>query len=109
MENETRVRRERRGRPYWETQIENWRQSGLSQAEYCRREGIVPQYFTNWKSKLSARTTAHGFVEVSRVTESEVVQRRARPYVEFRIDEDLRMYLSLGLPGFLRGLFGGAA
>lgn len=37
---------------YWKKQIEQWQQSGLSQAEFCRQNGLVKQQLSKWKVKL---------------------------------------------------------
>ena len=51
----------RQGRPrdlekrrYWRGQIEAWEGSGLSQAEYCRRQGLRPSVMRTWKHRLGA-------------------------------------------------------
>lgn len=38
-------------RRYWQGHIESWRQSGLSQAEYCRRQSLSIKTFGYWKRK----------------------------------------------------------
>lgn len=36
----------------WRGHIEEWRRSGISQAEYCRRYKLSPKLFTYWKRRL---------------------------------------------------------
>jgi hypothetical protein len=36
---------------YWLNHINQWRESGLTQAEYCRKENINYQSFSWWKIK----------------------------------------------------------
>lgn len=38
-------------RRYWQRQIESWRQSGLSQAEYCRINSLPIKNFGYWKKR----------------------------------------------------------
>ncbi len=38
---------------YWQGHIEGWRQSGLGQAEYCRRNLLSIKNFGYWKRKQS--------------------------------------------------------
>lgn len=52
-------------RAYWAGHIKAWRLSGLSQTEYCRREGLNRNLLSQWKSKLSS------------------AKRRRKPEVEF--------------------------
>lgn len=33
---------------YWESHLQRWRASGLSQAEYSRREGLRPNQLSYW-------------------------------------------------------------
>lgn len=40
-----------RGR-YWRRWLEKWEQSGLTQAEFCRRHGLKAGNFAWWKRKL---------------------------------------------------------
>ncbi len=40
---------------HWQSIIEDWRQSGLSQTEYCRQHHIKAQQFYSWKSRLKKK------------------------------------------------------
>lgn len=44
--------RTERGR-FWERHLRQWRQSGLSQAQYCRRHHLSAPTFGWWKGRLS--------------------------------------------------------
>jgi hypothetical protein len=50
-----------RGR-FWQRHLQQWRQSGLSQAQYCRQHQLRPGTFGWWKGRLSA---ANGPVQPS--------------------------------------------
>jgi len=59
----------------WIKRIQDWRNSGLSQVEYCRQENIKLHQLTHWKSKIegaeqagdkSISPAASGFTRVSR-------------------------------------------
>lgn len=45
--------RTERGR-FWQRHLQQWRQSGLSQAQYCRRHHFSAPAFGWWKGQLSA-------------------------------------------------------
>jgi hypothetical protein len=47
-------------RAHWQALLEEWRQSGLSQAEFCRRRGILPGTLAFWKHTLAAREAEAG-------------------------------------------------
>lgn len=34
--------------PQWCRHVEAWRKSGLSQADYCRQQGLNPKTFSTW-------------------------------------------------------------
>ncbi|NDV24977.1 hypothetical protein [Desulfovibrio sp. JC022] len=40
---------------YWQEQVDNWRKSGLSQAEFCRQVGISQRVLGYWKLKFENR------------------------------------------------------
>ena len=42
----------KRKRQHWNHHLLRWRQSGLSQAEYCRRHQLSIKCFVYWKSRL---------------------------------------------------------
>lgn len=42
-----------RGR-FWQKHLQQWRQSGLSQAQYCRQQRLSAPAFGWWKGRLSA-------------------------------------------------------
>jgi hypothetical protein len=43
---------------YWREQVDLWRSSGLSQAEYCRRAGISASSLCYWKRRLGVEPPA---------------------------------------------------
>ena len=38
-------------RSYWKQQIEQWQQTGLTQAEYCRRNNLKHHQLVYWKKR----------------------------------------------------------
>jgi hypothetical protein len=53
------------GREWWSRHVEAWRGSGLSQAEYCRRHGLLKGTLGYWSSKLGRESKRTELVEVS--------------------------------------------
>ena len=51
-EHESKLREKRQK---WANHIKNWRQSGQSQAQYCREQELSPKLFYYWKRKFSDR------------------------------------------------------
>ena len=57
----------RHGQAWWSRHVGGWRSSGLSQAEYCRRHGIVAGSLARWSSKLKEESgVGKQLVEVDR-------------------------------------------
>ena len=50
---------------FWQTHLEEWKNSGLSQAEYCRRKNLKSTRFTYWKLKFSSQASDVELVQVS--------------------------------------------
>jgi hypothetical protein len=46
----------KRGR-FWQGHLQQWQQSGLSQAQYCREQGLSAAAFGWWKGRLSRAQT----------------------------------------------------
>jgi hypothetical protein len=60
---------------YWQKHISKWSKSGLTQAEYCRRNGLSAAAFHWWKGELRRKSkaqkkssTSMQFVEVHGVS-----------------------------------------
>jgi hypothetical protein len=51
MVSDQRSKREQR----WRRQLAAWKSSGVSQAEYCRRQGLTQTDFSRWKRELARR------------------------------------------------------
>jgi transposase len=55
--------------PFWRSELEAWRRSGLSQATYQRKHRLSKNAFTYWKRKLEgSRRTRVTFAAVPRQT-----------------------------------------
>jgi hypothetical protein len=49
---------------FWNSHLESWAPSGLSQAEYCRRNDLNIPRFRYWKRKLSKKNSLLEFVQL---------------------------------------------
>ena len=59
-------RYKRRDRKCWSDKVTQWRESGLKQTEYCRRNNLNPRSLSNWNRRLEAETQPDtSFVEVA--------------------------------------------
>jgi hypothetical protein len=51
-------------RRFWEQHLSEWKSSGLSAAEYCRRNKVSPKSFFYWKRRQKAVSELPCLVEV---------------------------------------------
>ena len=52
-------------RQLWQTHIEAWPLTGLSQTEYCRQNNLKTTRFTYWKHKFQKESLPVNFVQIS--------------------------------------------
>lgn len=69
----------RLGEVYWRRALAAQRESGLTQSEFCRRNGLSLATFQSWRRRLlrvavpgAVATSTPGFVELEVETEAEV-------------------------------------
>lgn len=63
--NESEDRNNQDKHQFWQLHISAWKQSGMSQADFCRRHGLNIKIFGYWKRKLVSKLEDVGFVPVS--------------------------------------------
>ena len=51
-------------RSYWKHHIDSWQETGLSQAEYCRRHNLKHHQLVYWKKRFLNTETAVSFVPI---------------------------------------------
>ena len=64
MEQLSRAEELEQKRSYWKQQIEQWQQTGLSQAEYCRRNNLKHHQLVYWKRRCLKTETEVSFAAV---------------------------------------------
>jgi len=64
MEQLSRAEQLEQKRSYWKQQIEQWQQSGLTQAEYCRRNNLKHHQLAYWKKRCLKTQTDVSFAAV---------------------------------------------
>ena len=63
--NESEDRNNQDKHQFWQSHINAWKQSGISQADFCRRHGLDIKVFGYWKRKLVSKSEGVSFVPVS--------------------------------------------
>jgi hypothetical protein len=91
----------RQGSAYWQTQVEAWRQSGLSQIAYCEQHGLNIKSFRRWRTKLQrAATTATSLTLVP----INVGTPATTPAIRLHSPGGWRIELATGNPAWLADL-----
>ena len=52
-------------RCFWHNHIQGWRESGLNQIDYCRRQGLKRDQFTYWKGRLAQDSSSISLAPVA--------------------------------------------
>lgn len=52
------------GRQFWQSHLETWSLTGLSQIEYCRQNKLKANRFTYWKRKFQRESLPVEFVRI---------------------------------------------
>lgn len=55
---------QQKNREEWQSRIVEWKESGLSQVEYCKQNDLKISKFLYWRKKFSEKPTDPSFVQV---------------------------------------------
>ena len=64
MTSQTRAERIAEKRRFWEQQIQHWKDSGLTQIEFCRLHNLKPHQLTYWKKRFAPAKEPVSLVEL---------------------------------------------
>ena len=64
MEQISRAEQLAQKRTYWKQHIDSWQETGLTQAEYCRRHNLKHYQLVYWKKRFLKAETAVSFVSL---------------------------------------------
>jgi len=82
MENEeldtaSETRRTGKTKEYWRGEVQRWSSSGLTQKEYCNKEGLSLDRFGSWKRRFDREGESGALVAVpSGIVSSALLERR---------------------------------
>jgi hypothetical protein len=62
MEQISRAEQLEQKRAYWKQHVESWQETGLTQAEYCRRHNLKHHQLVYWKKRFLKTETNVSFV-----------------------------------------------
>lgn len=80
---------------FWQAHVVAWEQSGVSQAEYCRRQGLSVKIFGYWKRKFQCNESALTFVPVS-IKPAQVTANKSIASLRLVIGSDYSVEISDG-------------
>ena len=80
---------------YWEGHLQSWRESGLTQKDYCARHGLRAYSFSRWKNRFKSLPSGKSSIKLVEVKKS------------FRLNGDVSSP-SVGLGGIGSGGFSSA-
>jgi len=65
MAGQTRSEMNKAKQELWTSHVEAWKESGLSQIDYCRHHDLSKHRFTYWKCKLDKQNTPIKFIHLT--------------------------------------------
>ena len=64
MTNQSRAEQLEEKRRFWKQQIEHWKESGLTQIEFCRLRNLKNHQLTYWKKRFHSKQEQVSLVEL---------------------------------------------
>ena len=81
---------------FWQEQIEGWQRSGLSQEEYCQKEGLKKCTLQYWRRKLSGKEEVFSLVPVRLTAEKASLALEESSGLRLHSAQGLSVELSVG-------------
>jgi hypothetical protein len=103
MEQLSRAEELEQKRRYWKNQIEQWQQTGLTQAEYCRRNNLKHHQLVYWKKRYLKTQTEVSFAAVQIEDLLDIPASTDQASIAVVIDTQLKVEVTEGFdPQLLR-------
>jgi len=84
-------------RTFWRTHITSWEKTDISQAEYCRRNGLSSRSFAYWKKRQGcAKVNSVSFVPVPLAPPMDVGTQVGRASLCIVLDDQYRIEVGDG-------------
>ena len=81
---------------FWESHLNEWAQTGLSQNAYCRNNNLKPNQFTYWKNKLKRQNLPVEFVQVTPKHFKEVINSHSSNTLRLNIKSEFQIEIPDG-------------
>ena len=83
-------------RRFWEQQIQQWRDSGLTQTEFCRLQNLKPHQLTYWKKRFHRTQAPVSLVELQLGSASQSHTCSSGSPLRLILDEQYRIDIDRG-------------
>ena len=103
MEQLSRTERLEQKRTYWKQHIDSWQETGLNQAEYCRRHNLKHHQLVYWKKRFLETETAVSFVPLKLEDLLDIPARQDQAPLTLVINNDFKIEIRAGFDAQLLG------
>ena len=83
-------------RSYWKQHIDSWQETGLTQAEYCRRHNLKHHQLVYWKKRFSHTETGVSFVPLKLEDWLAIPTGQNQASLTLAINNDFKIKISAG-------------
>ena len=83
-------------RTYWKEHIDQWQQTGLTQAEYCRRHNLKHHQLVYWKKRFLKTESEVSFVSMKLDDLLDIPARPDHPSLFLVIDDHFKIEVHAG-------------
>lgn len=78
---------------FWTEQIENWKNSNLSQVDYCKRNNLKIATFQYWRSKFNQSDHSQSLLPVTITSSAPPISQENSSGVSLQIGEKIKVEL----------------
>ena len=83
-------------RGYWKRHIDSWQQTGLSQAEYCRRHNLKHHQLVYWKKRFIKCETQVSFAALKLADLLDMPKQAQRPALCLVVNDQFKIEIRTG-------------
>jgi hypothetical protein len=96
MDQLSRAEQLKQKRSYWKQHIDTWQETGLTQAEYCRRNNLKHHRLVYWKKRFLKTETDVSFVPLKLENLPDIPARQGQATLILVINNDFKIEIRAG-------------
>ena len=96
MDQLSRAEQLKQKRSYWKQHIDTWQETGLTQAEYCRRNNLKHHQLVYWKKRFLKTETDVSFVPLKLEDLLDMPARQDQAALTLVINNDFKIEIRAG-------------